>query len=266
MKIFISADIEGITSTVKWSETSPDGKDYIFHSEEMTQEVIAACNAAIDAGADEIYVRDAHGFADNINIKLLPECVRLIRGWEGNPYMMVQGIDSSFDAVMFIGYHSEAGSVGNPLSHTMTRRNRCVRINGVESSEFYIYSMCAAYEGVPTVHLSGDKMLCEKSKNICPWIITTPVKEGIGNSVVCMSPTLAKNKIYDNTLKALSQNLKEIPIMSLPTKYEVEVEYKEHTDATKMSYFPGVHRIDKYTVGFETEDFELFIRTLIYVL
>ena len=114
MKVFISADIEGVATTAKWPETNPSEREYSYHREEMTQEVLAACHAAIDSGATEILIKDAHGPATNIDSRQLPECASIVKGWEGHPYMMVQGIDRTFDAAMFIGYHSEAGGTGNP--------------------------------------------------------------------------------------------------------------------------------------------------------
>ncbi len=266
MKIFISADIEGTAATVKWSETSPNDPEYAYHCAEMTREVVSACEAAIEMGADEILIKDAHGPATNIDVTKLPECASIIRGWEGHPYMMVQGIDSSFDAVMFIGYHSEAGSTGNPLSHTMTRRTQHVKINGRYASEFMIYSMCAACEGVPAVFLSGDQTLCENSKELYPWLETAAVKKGVGDSVICLSPKKSSKIIYEGVKKALSQDLKKIPTDVIPEYFEVELEYKEHADAARMGYFPGVTRIDSHTVRFESEDWFEVARTLKFIM
>ena len=107
-------------------------------------EVIAACEAASEAGASEIVVRDAHEDGNNLDIWKLPENVTLIRGWSGHPYSMVYGIDPSFDAAIFIGYHSAASSEGNPLSHTESLNPLSVKLNGALASEFLLYSYAAA--------------------------------------------------------------------------------------------------------------------------
>ncbi|MDY3918707.1 MAG: M55 family metallopeptidase [Candidatus Limivivens sp.] len=266
MKIYISADIEGTAATVNWPETTPREPDYPYHCAEMTREVVSACKAAIEMGADEILIKDAHGTATNLDVTKLPECAKIIRGWEGHPYMMVQGIDSSFDAVMFIGYHSEAGSPGNPLSHTMTKRTQHVRMNGEYLSEFQLYSMCAALEGVPTVFLSGDKALCEKSRERYPWLETVAVKEGVGDSVICQSPERVQKLIYEGVKKALSGNPAETPVAEIPSHFEVELEYKEHAEAARMGYFPGVTRVGSHTVRFESDDFFEVARTLKFIL
>ena len=144
MKIFISADIEGVATTTLWPETEKGSEDYRLHAQQMTMEVIAACEAASEAGASEIVVRDAHEDGNNLDIWKLPENVTLIRGWSGHPYSMVYGIDPSFDAAIFIGYHSAASSEGNPLSHTESLNPLSVKLNGALASEFLLYSYAAA--------------------------------------------------------------------------------------------------------------------------
>ena len=121
MKIYISADMEGITGVTHWNEVEHNKpSQYTQFQERMTKEVLAACNGANDAGATEIWVKDAHYSGRNILSEYLPKNVKLIRGWSGHPYSMVQELDSSFDALMMVGYHSMAGQGGNPLAHTMS--------------------------------------------------------------------------------------------------------------------------------------------------
>ena len=149
MKIFISADIEGIAGITSWEEADPHKSQYRPFQERMTEEVKAACLGALDAGAKEIWVRDAHWFARNLLHERLPREVRLIRGWSRHPYMMVQEIDPSFEAAAFIGYHSEGGSGANPLAHTLTDSVfQSIRINGQPVAEFHLYAGAAALEGV----------------------------------------------------------------------------------------------------------------------
>ena len=81
---------------------------------------------------------------------------------------MVQELDDSFDAAMFVGYHSKAGDETNPLAHTMTLRVMRMRINGEPVSEFVLYSYAAAYVGVPVVFVSGDKGICADSRATTP--------------------------------------------------------------------------------------------------
>ncbi|MBE0697596.1 MAG: M55 family metallopeptidase, partial [Anaerolineaceae bacterium] len=88
MKVYLSADIEGITGTTHWDETELNKPDYAEFREQMTAEVAAACEGALNAGATEIWVKDAHGSARNLIASKLPRETHLLRGWSGHPYMM----------------------------------------------------------------------------------------------------------------------------------------------------------------------------------
>lgn len=265
MKVFISADMEGITPTIRWDECDADKKFYSMYAEQMTREVVAACEGAINAGADEIVIKDAHDSAANIDITKLPECASIIRGWSGHPYSMAYGIDDTFDAAMFVGYHSAAGRNGNPLSHTMSGKPLYIKINGEYASEFMLYSYAAALEGVPTVFLAGDKMLCEDGKKLHPSLFTVAVKEGEGSSAKCLSTAKSLKLIKENTEKALKQDLSKSRI-KLPEHFSVEICFKEHTYANKVSYYPGMKKIDGNTVLFETNDYFEVLRMVGFVL
>ena len=257
MKVYISADIEGISSTTRWEDTRAAEKDYPYHARQMTREVLAAIEGATRAGATEIVLKDSHGRGNNVDITQLPTHVKVIRGWEGHPYMMVQGIDSSFDAVMFVGYHSAAGVIENPMSHSMTARTSKVTLNGEPLSEFLLYSWCAANEGVPTVFLSGDKAICRQGEELYPWLVTAGVKEGFGASTLSVAPDKAVEMIRESAYKALQTDLKACKIQ-IPDHFSVRLTYKEHTVASEMSYFPGAFRVDSHTVGIEEDHiFEL---------
>src|SRR6187399_857694 len=117
MKVFISADIEGVAGITSPDEANPDHRDVAYFQDQMTREVKAACDGAIAAGAKEIWVKDAHWTGRNIDTRKLPECVRMIRGWSGHPFSMMAELDKTFDAAVMIGYHARAGSAGNPLAH-----------------------------------------------------------------------------------------------------------------------------------------------------
>ena len=145
-KIFISADIEGTTGINVWPETEPPN-DYF--RKQMTREVSAAANSAFLNGATDIVIKDAHDSARNLIPDELPRKIRLVRGWMSDPDCMMQGLDKSFDACIFTGYHSPAGNNGNPLSHTMTTSVFLVTINGKPAAEFHINALIAARLGIP---------------------------------------------------------------------------------------------------------------------
>ena len=201
MKVFISADIEGVNNILTWDETELKCPEYAYFRKQMTDEVIKACEGAKKAGATEILIKDAHDSARNLILSDLPEYVKLHRGWQGNPCSMMAGLDETFDAVIFIGYHSPANSDGNPLSHTMNLSNVHVKINGELASEFHINALYAGYLGVPIAFLSGDKKLTEIVKDINPNIETVATKEGIHGAVISQHPTVTNKQIAEGVEK-----------------------------------------------------------------
>ncbi len=140
MKVFISADIEGTAGITAWDEAKKGEPEYLEFREYMTDELVAACEGARAAGADEVVVKDAHSTARNLILSKLPAYVSLIRGWSGHPDEMMFGIDKSFSAALYVGYHSKAGADANPLAHTLSGSVSRLLINGEVASEFTLNS------------------------------------------------------------------------------------------------------------------------------
>ncbi len=265
MKVYISADIEGITGIAHWHETEqskPD--DYKQYQEQMTKEVVAACEGALNAGATEILVKDAHGSGRNILADRLPEEVKLIRGWSGHPLCMVQELDESFDAIVFIGYHSRAGSDSNPLAHSMSLKFDYINLNGVYASEFLLHTYAAALKDVPAVFVSGDEGLCWDVSALNERIQTLAVNSGIGDSTLSIHPHTALRKLREGVERALRGNLNLCRIM-LPKHFSMELRYRNHQHAYHASHYPGATRAGTHTVAFETDDYFEILRMLLFV-
>lgn len=264
MRVFISADIEGVSGTVSWHQIEKDPTAYAAACREMTREVAAACEGAIAAGADYIMVNDAHEVGLNIDPEGLPACVELVRGASGSPWSMVNGIQEGFDAAMFVGYHRAAGLGGNPLSHTFSTQNHHVTLNGKPCSEFTIYSYAAAMAGVPTVLLTGDEMLCRDCAGTHPLLKTVAVKRGLGSSSIGLSPKMAADTIRAAAFAALKQDLSK-GLISLPEEFTLEICYKEQTAAWKASSFPGFSLVNDTTVSMTTKDYYDVMRAILWL-
>ncbi|HWQ07613.1 MAG TPA: M55 family metallopeptidase, partial [Holophaga sp.] len=202
-KVFISADIEGVCGIADWKETDLADAQSAYFRAQMTREVKAACEGALQAGATEVFVKDAHGSGRNIDPSALPESIRVLRAWTRDPMVMMAGLDGTFDAAVFIGYHSGAGSNGNPLAHTMNGENIRVLVNGEEASECLINAYTAASVGVPLVAVSGDLALCERVAGLNPAIRTVAVNEGLGSASISIHPRVAETRIREAVADAL---------------------------------------------------------------
>jgi D-amino peptidase len=265
MKIYISADIEGVTGVTHWDETNLVKEESGPFREQMTAEVLAACEGALQAGATEIWVKDAHASARNIIASRLPREARLIRGWSGHPFLMVQELNDTFQGVCLIGYHSRGGAGTSPLAHTMTGNFTHVRINEQPASEFLIHTYAAASVKVPVVFVSGDQGLCAEIAQFNPSIGTVAVKEGIGNSTLSIHPDLATARIRAGVTKALQGNLSLCQV-SLPAHFSVEIQYRSAYDAYHFSFFPGAMQKDDVTVRFENDSYYEVMRFLLFAV
>lgn len=253
MKVYISVDIEGITGVTNWNETTLKHPEHGWAANQMDKETIAACEGALAAGVKEIYIKDAHDSARNIDLSKLPEEAILIRGWTSTPESMMAGIDESFDACVLIGYHSASGEDGNPLAHTFNNSSVShIKLNGKLVSEFTLNSYVAAHYNVPVVFLSGDKMICESAKKVVPAIETVAVKEGLAGATFNINPDLSCKYISEGVKKAILN--KENCKIELPEEFKLEIRYKEHMNAHRASFYPGARKVDAHTVEYVAKD------------
>lgn len=265
-KVFISVDIEGVNGICSWDETEASHPRYAQFQKELQREVNAACLGAIEAGAEEIVIKDAHDSARNLNIYDLPECVKLLRGWQGCVCSMMAGLDETYDAVMFVGYHSPSRSDGNSLSHTMnTSRVFQVVINGQIASEFYINALFASYNKVPVAFLSGDENLTKLVKAENANIETVASKTGVHNAVISKHPEVTYKEILNGAKIGLEKCTKE-NIVKLPEHFDVKIQYKNQNMAYNASFYPGVKLVDTDTIAYESDNYMDVLAMLKYLL
>jgi D-amino peptidase len=265
MKIYISADIEGVTGVTHWDEADRLKPDYSEFREQMTAEVSAACEGALLAGATEIWVKDAHASGRNLIAARLPRQTQLVRGWSGHPFSMVQELDESFDAMMMVGYHSRAGSGANPLAHTISGNIAGLKINGSYASELLMHAYTAASVNVPLVFVSGDQGICDDAALLIPPIATVAVKRGVGDASINIHPHLAVDQIMEQVQTALQNNVSRCRL-PLPEQFAVQITYREHAMARRASFFPGAVLEQPHIVGFESDDYFEVLRLFAFVL
>ncbi len=259
LRIFISVDMEGITGIVNWDDVTPGGQDYGLFRRIMTQEVNAAIESAQAAGATEIVVRDAHDTGRNILPDLLNPNVRLLRDWSYGPLSMMEGIDRSFDAVIFIGYHARASTPNAVLKHTMTTKLLDVVVNGLKMPEAGINALIAGMFDVPVILVTGDKALCGQARELFGDVETVVVKEGIGTAELGLSPQAAQLQIRERTTAAL-RRIKDFKPYKLAPPYTLEVAFADEAGAQKASWIPDAVRKDEHTVSFAADDMMTLIK------
>ncbi len=254
MKVFISADIEGVTGIVHDAQTTntPSG-EYAQARKWMTRDVNSAIEGALEAGAKEIYVKDAHADGRNILLDEMRKEAFLISGWDVM-YNMVQGIDETFDALILIGYHSMAFTENGILAHTMTGCLRQLLINGHPFGEAEISALTAGYYGVPVTFISGDQKVVNELRNFVKNIHYVITKYGMGRETGrIIHPDITSDAIRKGVAESLA-NLREFQPLKTELPIKMSLKLTSPKMAELISLMPNVQRVSIDEITYEAED------------
>lgn len=253
-KVLISVDMEGITGVVTGDQLGPSGFEYQRFREFMTAEALAAVEAAKESGATEVLVVDAHGNGQNLLIERFPQDVRVIRSWP-RPLMMVEGVDSTFSAVVFIGYHASTTNPQGVRAHTISSANYAsVELNGVAMPEAGINAAIAGHFGVPVVMVSGDDAAVAEAQKIIGPIEGAVVKRALSfHSANTMTPAAGQALVREKVKAGLAKRASLRPYV-LQKPVRLDLTYKSYTPAEIAAYLPGVSRVNAHTIRFTGRD------------
>ena len=250
MNVYISADIEGITGVVSWSQCSrPDGKsfDYAFARRMMTHDVNAAIRGARAAGAGRVVVKDSHGNSKNLLIDELEPGTELISGHGSGTDGMMMGIDARFDAAILIGYHGMAGAHQGVMEHTITGGVHRLWVNGDLTGEIGLSAGVAGKFGVPLVMVSSDDAGCQEAASLIPKLEINSVKSGLGRYMAHLKhPSETGPAIERAAQKALTNIVATPHTYTEPTTIRVEFNRAEEADQGMRA--TNIHRVDGYTL------------------
>lgn len=254
LKVYISADMEGVAGAVTSDQLGPAGFEYAKFREYMTREVLAAIDAARAMGATEIVVSDSHGNGENLLLDLLPADIQLIRSWP-RPLMMMEGIDSTFSAALLIGYHASTANTRGVRAHTMSSANLTgLKINGVEMPEAGVSALAAGYFGVPVVMISGDDAIAAEATALLGPLETAIVKWTAGfHSARTLMPEAARGVIDQKVRSALGR-LHDFKPYRMAGPLSLELTFKNYMPAELLAYLPNVSRVNAHTVKFVGTD------------
>ena len=219
MKVYIQTDIEGVAGVVHFENRANQTAEGAAHRRRMqqllTDEVKAAIQGALDAGAEEVVVNDSHGSGYNILFEQLSGPVRIIHGRLDRQPFWLPLLDETFDALVGVGMHPRAGTAHGILPHTDWD------VNGTHLSEMGMACALAGTYGVAAVFCSGDQAVCDQVRQLVPQIETAAVKQAFSPyTAVSHLPETARKMIYDGVLKGL-QRRSEIEPLRLPGPYEI---------------------------------------------
>jgi D-amino peptidase len=254
LKVHISVDMEGIAGVVTPEQLGPSGFEYQRAREFMTAELLAAIEGAREAGATEILVADSHGNGQNLLIDRLPPDVMVVRSWP-RPLGMMAGLDSSFQAAVFIGYHSGTSALEGVRAHTMSSANYAgLQLNGREVPEGGWNAAVAGHFGVPVVMVSGDSAAAAELSNLLGEIETAVVKRALSfHSAITMTPQAAQALIRERVRTALGRRSAFRPWVAR-TPVTVDLTFKNYQPAQLLAFLPMFSRTTSHTIRFQARD------------
>jgi D-amino peptidase len=253
VKVFISVDMEGVTGLTDPEDVLPEGADYERGRVFMTSDANGAILGAFDAGADEVVVNDSHWTARNILLEQLDPRARMIKGFH-RPMCMVQGLDESFDAAVFVGYHSCAGTEGGVLNHTLLGKEvQNLLLNGEPIGETRMNALMAGHFGVPVAFVAGDAAVCREATGVLGDDLTTyAVKDGIDMfTASCLHPEVTQKGIREGVRAALGR-LDSLSPYEMEPPYTFGLEWNSTTIASTCEYFPGIKKPTPRTTEYTT--------------
>jgi len=254
LKIYISADMEGVVGAVTGDQLGPQGFEYNRFREFMTEEVKTATEAAFEAGATEIVISDSHGNGENLLIEKLPKNVTVVRSWP-RPLMMMQGIDESFDGAIFIGYHTSTTNMAGVRAHTISSaRLADVRLNGVSMSEAGINAAIAGHFNVPVIMISGDDAIVKEASDMLGPIEGAVVKWAYGfHSARTLTPEAAYDVIREKVKRAIVR-IKDFKPYRVKEPVQLDVRFKSYRPSELLGYLSIVERTDSHSIRFKGRD------------
>ncbi|MEO5741305.1 MAG: M55 family metallopeptidase [Vicinamibacterales bacterium] len=254
VKVHISVDMEGIAGVVTSDQLGPQGFEYDRFRDFMTKEALAAVAAAKEAGATEIVVADSHGNGENLLVEQFPADVKIVRSWPRKLEMM-GGLDQTFDAAIFIGYHASTTNPTGVRAHTFSSATlTSVTLNGVEMSEGAWNAAVAGHFNVPVVMISGDDAAVAEIRKIVGAMPAVESKRSLGfHSAITLTPAAVQAQIGPAVKAGLSRRETLAPYKP-QGPLVVDVTFKNYLPAELLAYLPMFERSSAHSVRFRPKD------------
>ena len=251
LKFFISVDLEGIGGVGSPLMTSTSGKDYGLSRQFLTREVNSVVAAIFERIPEaDILVNDSHGDHQNVLHGELDPKVSYIQG-SIKPLGMVQGLESSFNGVIFVGYHAKAGDPDGFLAHTGSGSVKGLWLNDVEVGEGGMNAAFAGSLGVPVILVAGDSAAtAELGQLLGSETVTTKIAE-TPSSARLLHPDVVNDKLHEATGVALDRlENSDFDPLELGSPVEIRMRFTSTTHVDVLQSIPGMSKIDGFTIRY----------------
>lgn len=250
-KVYISVDMEGISGVNGDDQTSAGQAEYGRARKLMVEDANAAIRGAFAGGATDVLVNDSHGGQRNLLPEDLDPRARLI-SHSFKRHGMMEGLDESFDSVLFIGYHAKASAPRGLFAHTGSGVVRDLQINGVSVGEGGMNAALAAWYGVAVALVTGDDVAVDEVKARVPGVKGVVVKRAINTRAVELVPLVeARRQIEAGAKEAVAAAKKPAPMRTGP--FTVTMQFRDGTIPEVMSAFREMERPAPDTLTFRRD-------------
>lgn len=246
IKVYILADMEGISGIRKMEQVQSDKPDYEEGRRLMMADINAAIDAAFLAGATTVVAADTHGGGGQLRLADMDS--RATYETPGSVRLM-PSLDSSFSGVILLGHHARAGTLNGFLDHTMMSTSWFeYRLNNQVLGEIGIEAAWAGHYNVPVIAVTGDQATADEAKALLGKVECAVVKRGVGrNNAHCLSIPAAHNAIraaVSNAIGAIDEFKPFKP--KFPATVQLTLYRSDYADGAMWN--SAITRIDARTI------------------
>jgi D-amino peptidase len=254
LKVYISVDMEGIAGVVTADQLGPEGFEYERFRRFMTDEALAAVRAVTAAGATEVVVSDSHGNGESLLLESFPREVRVVRSWPRHGGMMA-GLDASFAAALFIGYHASTTSLHGVRAHTISSAHFTrLALNGKPVTEAAFNAAYAGEVGVPVIFASGDDAAIAEIRATLGELEAVVTKTALGfHAAETLTPAEACERISAGVTQAMNARGTRRPYR-ITHPVQLDLSFKNYAPVEMLGYLRTVERVDSHTIRFSGRD------------
>ena len=248
--VFLITDAEGVAGVCRQELTDPENAEM---RKLLAEEINAAVRGFFAAGADEVYVWDAHDGSRSLSALTIHPRAKLVMGSLGPTMLM----ERKFSAVAFIGQHARANSSAAVMAHSYSSMGiQRIVINGKEVGEIETRAALAGWFNVPVILLTGDQAAADDLLSIVPDAETAVVKEGLGYYSCISLSSVAAQDLIEEKAQAAFQRLGQIEPYKIEGPVSIEVERTTRSTLSPDSPLPPkTERVDARTLRFHGKDF-----------
>ena len=257
MRVFVSADMEGVTGVAAAEDVVRGEPEYDRGTELLHGDVNAAVKGAVAGGATEVLVNDSHSSMRNLDRERLDDRATLLRG-NTKPRSMMQGL-GDHDCALFVGYHAKAGTPEAVLNHTFFGHELLgLRVGDEETGELGWNARLAAAEGVPVGLVTGDDAtVAEARDELGDAPETVAVKEGIDRfTAACRPASETTDEIRSAARRAVERAERgEIGTPAVDSATRIEADWATTNLAARAAGSPSVERAGGRTTAVEADSY-----------